>query len=567
VYRNMKMWVALNAFTAVLKIFKFTQISRKMNSLWEVLQRAMRDLAAFFLILLFIQMAYATAGCVLFGDHIRNFHNIPSSMHTLLYFTIGDFGGVEYSRMRQASSLLAPWFMMTYLVLVALVSVNMFIAILSDAYDVFARERKQQRLDRRDSKSGNEAASIFSVGKRLHEAIARSKPRWHMRVQTVVTQQPQHGEDKVRQNGNDRQDSNGKGLDEEDDGLDWTMRKVCVAQKDTVRLHVGRSYLGSDKRKLHADDVVGNTNSAVLNGVQLLARFISLDSNQKQTSPHASTSRKADTWQSMIVLTLLDRHEHRSRGVMIPGRNTTRMLENLHEGEQIWIKDPANFLGNEVGLTYRLADAAQSTASGVDDGSTTGSASSLFIIDTPVEDLLTGRVVTRRDTYADFTVDSVFTLESQSNEHSLSCWLDPSIANLVIPYPLYCKLLARSQWKRLRLLKGCCSDLCSTFTKRVVNPCLDVRKFYLQTFRGQERVADLVEQYLDGKLRHVAAHKHDARFKQQFDDTWYDQEKRAFAAMDVTLADVPRQVRRLVFSRSLPAPRTPCLEVRECIHH
>lgn len=123
--------MALNAMTAVLKVFKYLQISNKMNSLWEVLQRAFSDILAFVTILLFILGGFGVFACVLFGDHVRSFHNIPSSMHTLLYFSIGDFGDIDYELMKQANSMLAPVFVGLFMVLVVLVALNMFIAILT----------------------------------------------------------------------------------------------------------------------------------------------------------------------------------------------------------------------------------------------------------------------------------------------------------------------------------------------------------------------------------------------------------------------------------------------------
>ena len=101
-YRDVKKWMALNAFTAVLKIFKYLKLSSRMNSLWEVLERALSDMLAFMLILFFIMAGFGVFGVVLFGDHVREFHNVPSAFNTLLYWTIGDFSTVDYDIMTQA---------------------------------------------------------------------------------------------------------------------------------------------------------------------------------------------------------------------------------------------------------------------------------------------------------------------------------------------------------------------------------------------------------------------------------------------------------------------------------
>ena len=63
-YRDVKKWMALNAFTAVLKIFKYLKLSSRMNSLWEVLERALSDMLAFMLILFFIMAGFGVFGVV-----------------------------------------------------------------------------------------------------------------------------------------------------------------------------------------------------------------------------------------------------------------------------------------------------------------------------------------------------------------------------------------------------------------------------------------------------------------------------------------------------------------------
>ena len=62
----------------MLKIFKYLKLSSRMNSLWEVLERALSDMLAFMLILCFIMAGFGVFGVVLFGDHVREFHNVPS---------------------------------------------------------------------------------------------------------------------------------------------------------------------------------------------------------------------------------------------------------------------------------------------------------------------------------------------------------------------------------------------------------------------------------------------------------------------------------------------------------
>ena len=170
----------------MLKIFKYLKLSSRMNSLWEVLERALSDMLAFMLILFFIMAGFGVFGVVLFGDHVREFHNVPSAFNTLLYWTIGDFSTVDYDIMTQASSAFAPVFMSTYIVLVVLVAINMFIAIITNAYDAYMEEKKQEDADRRDSKKGlQHLHTSYSAMKALKVMVEMMKPQWKLQKKSV----------------------------------------------------------------------------------------------------------------------------------------------------------------------------------------------------------------------------------------------------------------------------------------------------------------------------------------------------------------------------------------------
>ena len=97
---------------------------------------AFKDLCAFVTILLLTVLSFAVFGTVIFGDHVRDFHNIPSAFMTMLYWVVGDFSIVDYDAMKQANGTMAPVFITAFLLLVVLTAINMFIAIVMSWYQL-----------------------------------------------------------------------------------------------------------------------------------------------------------------------------------------------------------------------------------------------------------------------------------------------------------------------------------------------------------------------------------------------------------------------------------------------
>jgi hypothetical protein len=103
-FKQVKLWMAVNAFVGLMKTFKYMRLFKKMSQLTDILLRAGMDMIGFGVIVMFVTFAFATFGSVLFGDHLRDFHNIASAMFSLTYWLVGDFSNVDYQAMKRA-----PW--------------------------------------------------------------------------------------------------------------------------------------------------------------------------------------------------------------------------------------------------------------------------------------------------------------------------------------------------------------------------------------------------------------------------------------------------------------------------
>ncbi|KDO35630.1 hypothetical protein SPRG_00474 [Saprolegnia parasitica CBS 223.65] len=125
-------YAALSSAFSLLKVFKFLRMNSTLNLLWQVLGMALRDLMGYLVIFQLIFLSYSTMGSYAFGFDLEEFSTISKSYGTCFHMLAGDF---PYDRLQQANPRLAPFFFVTFVVLVLQIMVNMFVAILSEYYD------------------------------------------------------------------------------------------------------------------------------------------------------------------------------------------------------------------------------------------------------------------------------------------------------------------------------------------------------------------------------------------------------------------------------------------------
>ncbi|OQR98800.1 ryanodine-inositol 1,4,5-triphosphate receptor Ca2 channel (RIR-CaC) family protein [Achlya hypogyna] len=125
-------FAAVSSAFSLLKVFKFLRMNSTLNLLWQVLGMALRDLMGYLVIFQLIFLSYSTMGSYAFGFDLEEFSTISKSYGTCFHMLAGDF---PYDRLQQANPRLAPFFFVTFVVLVLQIMVNMFVAILSEYYD------------------------------------------------------------------------------------------------------------------------------------------------------------------------------------------------------------------------------------------------------------------------------------------------------------------------------------------------------------------------------------------------------------------------------------------------
>ncbi|CAH0520026.1 unnamed protein product [Peronospora belbahrii] len=133
VFQQLSDLASLGSAISLLKVFKFLRMNATLNLLWRVLGMAMSDLMGFLVIFNLIFLGYSAMGSYAFGFALEEYSTISKSYGTCFQMLAGE---MDYARLRQANPRIAPIFIGTFVVLVFQILVNMFVAILSEYYEV-----------------------------------------------------------------------------------------------------------------------------------------------------------------------------------------------------------------------------------------------------------------------------------------------------------------------------------------------------------------------------------------------------------------------------------------------
>ncbi|GLD99790.1 hypothetical protein PINS_up008518 [Pythium insidiosum] len=133
---------SVNAALVWAHFLKYTQMSKRMCLLLRVLRRAGPDLVWFLVYVLSIVCAFAQIGFLLFGARLAAFRTLGASIVTLLEALAGD---LALDAMVDAHRVLGPLFYVVFYLLLLLVLLNVFLAIVNDAYVQTLSE--QEELD------------------------------------------------------------------------------------------------------------------------------------------------------------------------------------------------------------------------------------------------------------------------------------------------------------------------------------------------------------------------------------------------------------------------------------
>jgi len=158
-YQNIVAELAgINILVSSIRIFKFLRLNSKLSLLWNTLSLAFGDLAAFTAIFIILFAGYAFMGHIIFGYQVQGYHNFSSSFSKLFSFIGGNF---DYDELNQASPVSGVIFFFTFMILVFLILVNVFIAIIGKYYSAACDLADKEDQEIRSS-LGEEHMSLLS---------------------------------------------------------------------------------------------------------------------------------------------------------------------------------------------------------------------------------------------------------------------------------------------------------------------------------------------------------------------------------------------------------------------
>jgi len=122
---------AVNFFLIYFKLFKYLNRVPRMGVVFETLRNAMFDLFLFSIMFMVCMFGFAASFYVVFSAEVESCKTLADAFGTLFRVILGDF---DYRAFSDANPVLAPFLFYLFILLVVMILINMFLAILADAY-------------------------------------------------------------------------------------------------------------------------------------------------------------------------------------------------------------------------------------------------------------------------------------------------------------------------------------------------------------------------------------------------------------------------------------------------
>jgi len=122
---------AIAASFGIFKILRFFDLQTNLLILRQSVSRGVDDLSVFTVILMTMILGFALAGMNIFGQEADEYIDPLEAFNTLFLMVLGEF---DFDKLRLIDAVFAYIFFLVYQIFVFLIMVNIFLAILNDAY-------------------------------------------------------------------------------------------------------------------------------------------------------------------------------------------------------------------------------------------------------------------------------------------------------------------------------------------------------------------------------------------------------------------------------------------------
>ncbi|KAL5966552.1 Polycystin-2 [Taenia solium] len=126
-----KRLLALLVFFSLIQVFKFVSFSETMGQLTATINYALYDMIGFTVMFGIVFTAFVQAGTLMFGSTSSEFKSFDFTAFALYRIILGDF---DMDAIKAAHIFLGPLYFLVYIFFVFFVLLNMFLAIIGEAY-------------------------------------------------------------------------------------------------------------------------------------------------------------------------------------------------------------------------------------------------------------------------------------------------------------------------------------------------------------------------------------------------------------------------------------------------
>ena len=136
-------------FLATIQFLKLLQFNQKMSMLGDTLRIATKDLKVFSVAFLIYFFSFSAFAFLLFGQMMVSYNNFIGASESMFAFALGSF---DFEGMTAAQPLLGPIFFFTFIAVIYIGMMSIFLTIIGDAFnqvkeDVTLRKNDYEIVD------------------------------------------------------------------------------------------------------------------------------------------------------------------------------------------------------------------------------------------------------------------------------------------------------------------------------------------------------------------------------------------------------------------------------------
>jgi hypothetical protein len=129
-----------------IKSVKYFSLQTDLMALKGTLYRAVQDLIIFVMLMMLILLGFVLMALNIFGSQASGYKDVPTTLGTLFLILLGEF---DYDEMKEVDVTWAVIFFLAYVVFMFFIVLNIFLAILNDAYTTVKTNHVWEELDKR----------------------------------------------------------------------------------------------------------------------------------------------------------------------------------------------------------------------------------------------------------------------------------------------------------------------------------------------------------------------------------------------------------------------------------